>query len=503
MPNPWASQRTIRYMAVLFFAMVLVARLGRCGLVARHAGRVHGADLVSAPNVLVSRIGEPDQVAAIAAQTTRLQAFGRFQNCFVGTGVSAGPDCTLFNMHPAIGIDLLDFCKFHAFFFGDPSNSDGDLLPDRCDPCPTDPLNDADGDSVCDSVDLCLGTPPRTRTDLAGCPLCGNTRLDPEEECDPPGTPLCDQECLLRRAGRIHADLCADAMTFIVSGEFGFDNRLARTDGPPHTGCVARGDDRIERDMWMCWTSPCEGTVFARTCYISDTDTKVAVYEGCNCPVSNNRLVACDDDGCIDGTKQSLLHFEAKKSQDYLIRIGAPHGAQGGLGAVAIGCGLPFCPAVGPCLTPHEQPGCGVEDCCEKVCAADLACCIGAWDDQCAAAARGLCTGGFDTCYLGAGSCSFPRGNQNPGCDDVDCCNAVCAEDPYCCIVQWDDVCATREATLCRSACVASTQSCSVPHSSPGCLVDECCAEVCPRDPFCCQIEWDENCVDLYRQHCE
>ncbi len=38
---------------------------------------------------------------------------------------------------------------------------------------------------------------------------------------------------------------------------------------------------------------------------------------------------------------------------------------------------------------------------------------------------------------------------------------------------------------------------CFIPDPSPGCVVCECCAEVCANDPFCCDTAWDIVCVNL------
>ncbi|MCA9290290.1 MAG: hypothetical protein KDA25_04120 [Phycisphaerales bacterium] len=46
-----------------------------------------------------------------------------------------------------------------------------------------------------------------------------------------------------------------------------------------------------------------------------------------------------------------------------------------------------------------------------------------------------------------AGDCNSANGT--PGCDNLDCCKAVCGEDPFCCDTEWDDVCAGEAATLC------------------------------------------------------
>ena len=46
-----------------------------------------------------------------------------------------------------------------------------------------------------------------------------------------------------------------------------------------------------------------------------------------------------------------------------------------------------------------------------------------------------------------AGSCF--EANGSPGCDDGECCEMVCAVDPQCCDVEWDDVCAATANDLC------------------------------------------------------
>ncbi len=44
------------------------------------------------------------------------------------------------------------------------------------------------------------------------------------------------------------------------------------------------------------------------------------------------------------------------------------------------------------------------------------------------------------------------------GCDDADCCTAVCVRDPYCCVTEWDQTCADE-----------ARQSCGFPHPNDGC----------------------------------
>ncbi|MHC4909906.1 MAG: hypothetical protein ACYTF9_09330, partial [Planctomycetota bacterium] len=57
----------------------------------------------------------------------------------------------------------------------------------------------------------------------------------------------------------------------------------------------------------------------------------------------------------------------------------------------------------------------------------------------------------------GEGGCCFAA-NGSPGCDDVACCEAVCAADPFCCDTAWDDVCGDQAAALCFDpACPGDT----------------------------------------------
>lgn len=47
----------------------------------------------------------------------------------------------------------------------------------------------------------------------------------------------------------------------------------------------------------------------------------------------------------------------------------------------------------------------------------------------------------------GAGYCGLSHGN--PGCSDVSCCVDVCGIDPFCCQVQWDQICANEATGMC------------------------------------------------------
>jgi len=65
-----------------------------------------------------------------------------------------------------------------------------------------------------------------------------------------------------------------------------------------------------------------------------------------------------------------------------------------------------------------------------------------------------------EPCPGAGGDCCIADGT--PGCDDIDCCEAICAADPFCCDVAWDQLCA--DAAIANPLC-ADEGSC--PTSEP------------------------------------
>jgi len=298
---------------------------------------------------------------------------------------------------------------------------------------------------------------------------------------------------------------------------FGFDNTAATLDGPGHAACVAPAnqdnyEDNMAADVWACWTAPCDGTVFADTCGRTTVDTKIAVYDGCDCPVTDATVLACNDDGC---DLESRVTFDVVAGHEYLIRVGTFVNADPGLGAISLSCGLDVCgSSTDSCDTAHDGSGCSDATCCEKVCALDSYCCDsanGGWDDTCVSESAGLCSAnGFAACGVSrSGVCTNPAGTGTPGCADGGCCNTVCAIDTYCCISEWDDVCASEAAQYCRPTCGDGAGDCFAAHDTSGCNVSDCCANVCIRDPFCCGAPengvtgtWDDNCAQEAQALC-
>ena len=130
-------------------------------------------------------------------------------------------------------------------------------------------------------------------------------------------------------------DDCAMADAIAGEGTFGFNNSDATQDGPDHATCAKFGLPGIDNDVWFCWTAPCTSDVVFETCGLTAVDTKIAVYEGCECPATDARLLACNDDTC---GLQSQVIFSAVAGQEYLLRLGTFPGAAGGVGAFSLAC---------------------------------------------------------------------------------------------------------------------------------------------------------------------
>jgi hypothetical protein len=158
------------------------------------------------------------------------------------------------------------------------------------------------------------------------------------------------------------------------------------------------------------------------------------------------------------------------------------------VGTANIACATCGGDGAGQCTNPHTHPACADEGCCNLVCAQDPFCCQTQWDQICANAAVQMCTCGG----LGTGDCFSEHGN--PWCNDATCCDIVCAIEPYCCDEPWDELCVMHANERCVCGGV-QTETCFKTHFFPFCERPECCAEVCAADPFCCDVEWDNFCV--------
>lgn len=109
-----------------------------------------------------------------------------------------------------------------------------------------------------------------------------------------------------------------------------------------------------------------------------------------------------------------------------------------------------------------------------------------------------------------AGDCFTPH--PEPFCNDEDCCNLVCDFAPYCCDddpgipPMWDEVCVALANLRCEGGNRCATPfagPCYNVHSGGGCNNSSCCDLVCAANPFCCEVTWNQDCVTLAQQLCQ
>jgi len=153
------------------------------------------------------------------------------------------------------------------------------------------------------------------------------------------------------------------------------------------------------------------------------------------------------------------------------------------------------CPGTEDCCTPHGSPGCNDETCCQSICTDDPYCCEVQWDQVCAIAAQDACgCPGPPYCGAGAGDCCEFNGLDGPGCDDESCCETVCTFiDAFCCETQWDAMCAQWALQFCDcppAACNPNAGSC--------CESNDAGPPGC-NNVMCCQIicEMDAFCCEI------
>jgi hypothetical protein len=97
-------------------------------------------------------------------------------------------------------------------------------------------------------------------------------------------------------------------------------------------------------------------------------------------------------------------------------------------------------------------------------------------------------------CGPGAGDCHEPHGGL--GCIMTECCEIVCKINPLCCEIAWDEACVETAAIECDGIACPSPGACDEPHANPGCVDESCCNIVCDVDPWCCSQSWDAACAE-------
>jgi hypothetical protein len=143
-------------------------------------------------------------------------------------------------------------------------------------------------------------------------------------------------------------DNCSDAIPVAGFITVGFDNVGGTTDGPADGLCDFFGSSQIYNDVWYCWTAAPAGPVGVRNCEFTSLDTKIAVYDGCGCPIGLG-ILACNDDAC---GLQTVATWTAAAGHSYLIRVGSYN-------QLAFGSGeIEFYENIVPTLAgPFSRPG--------------------------------------------------------------------------------------------------------------------------------------------------
>ncbi len=103
-------------------------------------------------------------------------------------------------------------------------------------------------------------------------------------------------------------------------------------------------------------------------------------------------------------------------------------------------------PPHGPCEVGGPGSSDPAVDAC--VCQLDQYCCSQAWDQQCVDIAAAVC-GACDTIPRCGQGFDCDLVGPDPGCADRVCCEAVCAVDPFCCVVAWDVQCVATVGSVC------------------------------------------------------
>ncbi len=85
------------------------------------------------------------------------------------------------------------------------------------------------------------------------------------------------------------------------------------------------------------------------------------------------------------------------------------------------------------------------------------------------------------------------------------CAATVCAADPWCCSQSWDATCVSEVTSICGQTCTAppaddaGPSTCVHPICATGTALastcDACVTQLCAQDAYCCAVEWDATCV--------
>lgn len=117
-------------------------------------------------------------------------------------------------------------------------------------------------------------------------------------------------------------DECVDAQPASGPGPFVLNTRQNSSSAEgvvPRTG----GCRRIWVDGFACWTAPATGRYVIDTCgEANGVNTVIAVYERCECALTVERLIACNDDGVGCELGGSHVEFDVIEGESYMLHAG-------------------------------------------------------------------------------------------------------------------------------------------------------------------------------------
>ena len=153
----------------------------------------------------------------------------------------------------------------------------------------------------------------------------------------------------------------------------------------------------------------------------------------------------------------------------------------------------------------NGTPFCDSFLCCNAICAIRPQCCLFGWDQICAdlaAADEQNCQQCQGCGTPAAGDCCSANGTTF--CNDDTCCNAVCANSPQCCVLNWTQACADLAGADAINCPQCKSDWCGAPAAGDCCSANgtafcddaTCCNAVCANSPQCCAISWTQFCAD-------
>lgn len=146
--------------------------------------------------------------------------------------------------------------------------------------------------------------------------------------------------------------------------------------------------------------------------------------------VDGERLFAFADGGAYQ--LEVYLYFGSDTGNTYSVDVSAPP------------------PPTNDCCSQSDQPGCSDPVVNRCVCETDIQCCSGAYDGVCVAQAIAECAA---ECTLPAPESNCCEASDVPGCSVPDVASCVCAIDPYCCAVGFDQNCVNLAQSTCSVSC--------------------------------------------------